>query len=127
MADNPRSEYLPPGYDEASPYEDDDLSEYPDWWRENIELFRDHNLRPYRPPRFTDGTYVPPVRTELERELGVTIDIRAVNPSEGDNWQIEVNGTAAGEVEKERTGEGFTRYLIDSEQFASLVRDATNS
>ena len=125
MTDAPRSEHLPAGYDEESPYQGEDLSEYPDWWRKNIEDFREHELRPYRPPRFTDGEYLPPLRRELEDKFDVEIDIRALNPSELDDWRVEVDGEPVAEIGKERAGEGFTRYDMTSDEFESLIRDVS--
>jgi hypothetical protein len=122
MADPPRSENMPAGYDEESPYEGEDLSEYPDWWRKNIKEFQQYELRPYRPPRFTDGTYTPPVIKELEAELDIGIELRALNPSEGDSWQIEIDGKPVAEIGKERTGEGFTRYAMTANKFKIIVR-----
>jgi len=123
MEDAPRSEHLPAGYDEESPYEGKNPSEYPEWWRKNIKEFREHNLRPYRPPRFRDGEYTPPVVQNLEKELDVEIVIRALNPSESDNWRIEVDGTPVAEIKKERAGEGFTVYGMSAEEFKSIVRE----
>jgi len=123
MSDPPRSKRLPPGYDEASPYEGEDLSEYPAWWRQNIKEFREHELRPYRPPRFHDGEYLPPVIYRLEDELEVNITIRTLNPSQ-DDWQIEVDGKAVTTIGKERAGEGFTIYEMTSDEFESAVRAA---
>ncbi|WP_336361466.1 hypothetical protein [Haladaptatus sp. ZSTT2] len=121
--DPPRPATLPPGYDEEDPYEDVDLSTYPAWWRENIEEFRRHEMRPYRPPRFADGEIVPPALLELEAELGVEIRLHAVNPEVGKNWEILVDGERIGEVGRTREGAGFTQYAIDAAEFAALVRD----
>ena len=124
MPETPRAEHLPPGYDEESPYEGEDLSEYPDWWRKNIEDFRKHELRPYRPPRFADGEYTPPVTDRLEADLGVTIQIRATDPREGDDWRIEVDGDPVADIGRERRGEGFTQYEMTTEEFERTVRSA---
>lgn len=125
MTDAPRSEHLPAGYDEESPYEGEDLSDYPEWWRKNIEEFREHELRPYRPPRFTDGEYTPPILRRLEENLDVDINIRALNPDEADDWQIEVDGETVASIGKQRAGEGFTRFEMTSDEFESVVRNAT--
>jgi hypothetical protein len=124
MSDPPRSAHLPPGYEEASPYEGEDLSEYPAWWRRNIMEFHEHGLRPYRPPRFHNGEYLPPVINRLEDELEVDIAIRALNPSQDDDWRIEVDGNAVATIGKERAGEGFTIYKMTSDEFESAVRAA---
>lgn len=122
--DPPRAENLPPGYDEEDPYEGEDLSTYPDWWRRNVEEFREHGLRPYRPPRFTDGVYLPELVFALESELDVTIQIRGVNPRAGDDWEIRVNGQPVGTVGRRREGEGYTLYEITSAEFEALIRKA---
>jgi len=67
---------FPPGYDEEDPYADEDLSEYPEWWRRNVEEFRQYGLRPYRPARFSDGELVPPLVSDLADELGEEIRLR---------------------------------------------------
>jgi hypothetical protein len=81
-----------------------------------------HELRPYRPPRFTDGAYSPPVIQDLEAELDIEITLRALNPKEGDSWQIELDGEPVADIGKERTGEGFTRYTMTSDEFRRIVR-----
>ncbi|AUV84638.1 hypothetical protein C2R22_24215 (plasmid) [Salinigranum rubrum] len=74
---SPRSASPPPGYHEDDPYEGEDFSTYPARWRNYIEEFPDHGLRPYRPTRFSDGAYVPVVIDSLEAELGVDIRVRS--------------------------------------------------
>lgn len=123
-SDPPRGEGLPPGYDEADPYENADLREYPDWWKRNVELFRNHQMRPYRPPRFKDGELTSTVITELEDELGVTVQLRAIDPHEGKSWQLWVDGRPVTEIDHAREGDGYTEYKIDSERFVELVRAA---
>lgn len=123
----PRSATLPPGFDEDDPYEDEDLSSYPGWWRRNVELFRDHGMRPYRPPTFADGTVAPPVRERLEDDLGVEIELRAVDPQSDGSWQIRVDGAVIGEFERTRTERGHSRYEIRAEAFERLVREAVGS
>lgn len=122
--DPPRSASVPPGYDEDDPYEGEDLTTYPEWWRENIEEFRRHEMRPYRPPRFADGELVPPLLMGLEADLGVELRLRAVDPEVGKNWVVTVDGEQVVEVGRTREGEGFTEYDIDAATFESLVRDA---
>lgn len=119
--DPPRDASLPPGYDEEDPYLDRDLSEFPDWWRRNIEEFREHDMRPYRPPRFSDGRFTPAVRADLEREYGVTIQFRSRPPVDRGKWELIVDGELLATVDRRREGEGFTVYDIDSTQFTSLV------
>lgn len=124
MTDPPRPADLPAGYDEEDPYADEDLSTYPDWWRRNIEEFRAHGMRPYRPPRFADDILTPPVIDDLEAELDVTVRLRSVNPQAGGDWEVVVDGDPVATVDRRREGEGFTRYAVDADEFEALVRDA---
>lgn len=125
---------LPPGYDENDPYEDDNLSAYPDWWKKNILEYQEHDLRPYRPPRFSDGELTPKVIDELESELDIQIQIRAVspeiradNPQGHDGWTLYVDGEPVTELERRRVSDGYTKYALSSEEFASRVRRTINS
>jgi hypothetical protein len=125
MTENPpRAANLEAGYDDENPYEGEDISTYPTWWHENIKEFRRYEMRPYRPPRFSDGELVPPVMTELQEELGVEIRLRATDPAVGENWELHVDGTKITEVGRSREGEGFTEYSMDSETFEITVRSA---
>ncbi len=124
MSDPPRPADLPPGYDEEDPYADEDLSTYPDWWRRNVEEFRAHGMRPYRPPRFADDELTPPTIEALEAELDVDVQLRAVNPQVGGDWQLVVDGEPVAPVGRRREGEGFTRYDVASAEFERLVREA---
>lgn len=126
MANNepPRPANLPPGYDEEDPYAGEDLSEYPDWWRRNIEEFREHDMRPYRPPRFEDGEYTPELIMSLEGELDIEIQLRGVNPQSGNDWEIRVDGETVSTVGRRREGEGYTLYEMTSDAFESAIRAA---
>lgn len=121
--DAPRSESLPPGFDEEDPYAGEDLSTYPDWWRRNIREFREHEMRPYRPPRFADDQLVPPLMMELEEQLDVTIEFRDTNPAEDDRWQLRVDGECVSTIGHHREGKGYTLYEIDSSEFETLIRE----
>ena len=90
----PRAASLPPGFDDEDPYEGEDLSTYPEWWRRNVEEFREYGMRPYRPPRLADGTLTPPLIEELEAEYGVSVRFRAVDPQVGNSWELVVDGGA---------------------------------
>lgn len=117
---------MPPGYDEDDPYEGVDLDTYPDWWRRNVELFRVHGMRPYRPPRFADGELTPEVILPLEAELGVEVRLRATDPEPEDEWEVWVDGSRAGTIERRRDGKGYTVYGMDSERFVELVSAAVD-
>ena len=122
--DPPRPASHPPGYDEESPYEGVDLSEYPGWWRRNVEAFERHGMRPYRPPRFSDGSVTTEVIERLEESLGVTVRIRAVDPQADGAWEVVVDGEPVGSVERTRTEAGNTRYELTADAFERLVADA---
>lgn len=122
-SDPPRDAGLPPGYDESDPYEGEDLSAYPDWWRRNVEEFRAYGMRPYRPPRLADGTVSPPVVADLEAEYGVEIRFRSTAPEDGE-WQLVVDGEPVRRVAHERDGGGYTVYGIDAGELEAAVREA---
>jgi hypothetical protein len=122
--DAPRAASLPAGYDEDDPYEDEDLSTYPEWWRRNVEEFREHGMRPYRPPRLADGTLTPPLLDELEAEHGVSVRFRAVDPQAGNSWELVVDGRVASEVDHVRSGEGYTVYDLEEAALREAVREA---
>lgn len=124
MGDNkepPRDANLPPGYDEEDPYEGESLEEYPEWWRRNIELFRAHGMRAYRPPRFSDGELVPIVVSELSDEISADISIRTTDPSKEHGWKLRVDGETVATMHRRRDGDGFSEYDIDSKSFRRLV------
>lgn len=120
----PRPASLPAGWDEEDPYADEDLETYPGWWRSNVEAFRRHGMRPYRPPRFRDGTLTTPTIEDLEARFDVSILIRTLEPEVGGEWEVVVDGEVAGTVDRRRTGEGYTEYDLDEDSFVELVRQA---
>lgn len=120
-------EGLPPGYDEANPYESADVEDYPEWWRKNIEEHREFGLRPYRPPRFTDGSIVPEVVDAIENEEGVDVQICSVNPHEDDDWEVRVDGETVMTVEHWRSDDGYSVYDVTADEFRSGVEDSLDS
>ena len=125
--DPPRPADLPPGYDEEDPYGDADLEAYPDWWRENVELFREHGLRPYRPPRFGDGTLTTPLVEELASDLGVDVDLRTANPHRTATTEVLVDGERVATVRRSRESDGHTEYHVTAEEFEAAVRSAVGA
>lgn len=109
--------------DPFKPMDDGEMPPH-DWWRRNIEEFRDHGLPPYRPPRFADGALVPPVVDDLERELGLTVRIRVVDPQDGNEWEVLVGGERVGSVDRRRHADGYPVIGLTSAEFSALVRDA---
>jgi len=122
--DPPRPASLPAGHDDEDPYEGEDLSTYPDWWRANVEEFRAHGMRPYRPPRLADGTLSPPVVADLRDELGVDVRFRAKNPQHGGSWTLVVDGEDVAAVDHRRHGDGYTVYDLREEELREAVRAA---
>lgn len=123
----PRAAHHPPGYDEDNPYKEEDLSNYPEWWRQNIKEFSEHSMRPYRPPRFTDGAIEPEVTDELEEELGVSIRLRSIDPQLGNDWRVWIDGESVEVIKRSREAGGFSKYHIKSEEFRNIIRDAVCS
>jgi hypothetical protein len=126
MGDLPRDAGLPPGYDEANPYEDENLSTYPDWWRRNVEEFRAQGMRPYRPPRLADGTVLPPFLADLSERYEVDVYFHVVDPQAGGEWSLVADGDPVASAEHERTGEGYTVYHLGSNEVERLVREAAS-
>lgn len=122
--DPPRPATFPPGFDEDDPYEGEDLEDYPGWWRRNVEEFRRHQMRPYRPPQFADGAVTTEVIEALERRHGVSIRLRSVNPHEGGHWEILVGNEPVASVERTRTQGGNSHYHITADAFRTIVEEA---
>lgn len=122
---------LPAGYDENDPYKGEDIEAYPQWWRENVEEFQAHNMRPYRPPQFTDGAIVPELVNELQEQLGVEIKFQnrnpqvktSENPHQKHDWKVLVDGDPVSTVPRSRTPEGYSVYDIGSDAFEELIRE----
>ena len=113
-----------PGEDPEDPYDDVDLETLPDWWRRAVELHREFDLRPYRPPRFADGTFKHEVVADLEATLDVDVRLRAVDARYGDDWTLLVDGDPVADVPRRRSAEGYTVYELVPEAFERLVREA---
>lgn len=123
MSDNNRRGALPPGFDAENPYEDEVLTEYPEWWRNHIEEFQDRGMRPYRPPKLTDGENMTELVNEMEAEYGIEIAIKAFNPQEGNKWGIFVDNERAALVGHHRAGEGYSVYEISSNELKEKIRE----
>lgn len=122
--DQPRPASLPAGYDDQDPYEGEDMSTYPDWWRANVEEFRAHGMRPYRPPRLADDELSPPLVEALSEEFGVDVRFRARNPQSDGAWVLVVDDEAVQSVDHRRHGDGYTVYGVTSEELRAAVREA---
>lgn len=113
-----------PGADAEDPYEDVDVSALPEWWRRAVETFEAHGLRPYRPPRFEDGTLAHEVIDDLESDLGVAVTLGSVGADYRERWAVRVDGERIGAVGRRRSPEGYTVYETDPDEFRELVRAA---
>lgn len=112
-----------PGEDPADPYAEIDLASLPDWWRDAVETFRSHGLRPYRPPRFTDGVLKHEIVDSLEETLDVKITVRCFDPDGTDEWEVRIGGEPVTTVGHHRSAAGYSVFEIDSDAFAETVRE----
>jgi hypothetical protein len=110
-----------PGEDPDDPYENVDLSELPEWWRDAIEEFDQYGLRPYRPPRFQDGVLKHEVIGELEADHDIDIRFVTYNSQFGDNWEVQIDEKQIGEIERFRSPEGYTVFELSSKEFVEFV------
>lgn len=108
---------------DENPYEDVDLDELPDWWREAVEEFRRFGLRPYRPPRFEDGTLKHDVVERLEDEHDADVRFLGVDTRYGDDWTVEVDGESVGTVPRRRDQDGFTVFEMAADEFREWFRE----
>lgn len=114
-----------PGADEDDPYADVDVAALPAWWRQAIEHFEAHDLRPYRPPRFEDGTPKHAVEATLKAELDISITFTCLNASVGDEWTVRIDGEPVGTIGRHRSPDGYTIFEMDAAAFEAWIRDAT--
>lgn len=112
-----------PGEADADVYEDVDTSALPTWWRRAIEEFEEHDLRPYRPPRFDDGTLKHVVVNRLENRHDVTVRFVGRDVTYGDDWEVYVDGDRIGTVGRHRSPHGYTVFELESDEFVSLVEE----
>lgn len=110
----------------SSPYEEMDTSSLPEWWRRGIEAFETHGLRPYRPPRFADGTLKYEVVEALERRLDVGIRFQGVNVTYGDEWTVLVDDEAVGTIGHRRDPNGYSVFEMTAAEFRTLVGSAVD-
>lgn len=115
-----------PGTDPNDPYEETEISELPDWWQRAIEEHREYGLRPYRPPRFKDGTLKHTVIKRIEDEHDVTIGFIDLDIDD-DSWQIRVDGDIVGKIERRRSTEGYTVFEMEANEFERYLRSRLES
>lgn len=107
---------------DEDPYEDVDLDDLPDWWREAVEEFREYGLRPFRPARFEDSTLKFEVISELEQDLGVDVRFVGNDARYGDDWTVEIDGVAVGTVPRRRDSDGYTVFEMTADEFETWLR-----
>lgn len=123
----PRPADAPAGFDEEDPYEGVDLAEFPEWWRENVCEFREHRMRPYRPPEFADGVLVPELVDQVETDLDVELRIsKHIGADAEESWKVLVDGEAVTEIDRIRNEEGRSVYSVTGETFEQLIRDSVD-
>jgi hypothetical protein len=106
------------------PYEDIDVASLPDWWRDCLREFEEHDLHRYVPAQFEDGAVVRTVVEGLEVEHGVEVQLLRVGGGPGDDWTVRVDGESVGTVPRTRVRQKFSVVGVDSDAFRSLVRSA---
>lgn len=110
-----------PGADREDPYEDVAVSDLPEWWQRAIAEHERYGLRPYRPPRFEDGTLKHVVVDQLETVEDITIDF--INLDVGDDgWQIRIDGDIIGTIDRRRSTDGYSVFEIGADEFTEYVR-----
>lgn len=112
-----------PGEDEEPLYDDVDVSELPDWWREAIKEHEQFDLRPYRPPRFSDGRVAPPVLEDLRRRLDIDLKIMGMNVDYQEEWSVVIDDVEAFKVGRRRLPEGYTQFDIKCSRFIDRVEE----
>lgn len=108
---------------DEDPYEDVDVSDLPEWWREAVEEFREYGLRPFRPPRFEDSTLKFEVVEALERELDCEIRFVGIDVRYGDDWAVEVDGDVVGSIPRRRDPDGYTVFEMTAPEFGEWLRE----
>lgn len=100
-----------------------DRSELPDWWRDAIEEFQTHELKPYHPPQFSDGVFRHEVVEDLETEFDIDIRFLSMNPQYGGDWSVQIDGEAIGTIPRYRHPDGYSVFEIESNEFAAWIRE----
>lgn len=98
----------------------------PTWLQRAVDHFEAHDLIPYHPPRFEDGTLKHTVEHDLEQRLGVTITLRCKNAEVGDDWTVLVDGRPVGTIGRYRSRDGYTVYETEPDEYRELIRSAVD-
>lgn len=108
----------------VDPYANVDVTELPEWWRKTKREFEAYGLRPYRPPRFEDGTPKYEIVERLERELDVEISFTSIESAYADAWEVRIDGEIEAHVGRFRSPGGYTVYEIGSDEFVESIESA---
>ena len=99
------------------------MSQLSEWWQKVIEEFEEQGLRAFRPSRFADGeSKTLGDRGGPERTRGREITLEGVNVEYGDDWTVYVAGEAVGEIGRHRSPDGYSVFVIVSDEFSSWIR-----
>jgi len=110
-----------PGEPTKPVYDDVDMESLPEWWQSAVELFQEHELRPYQPARFTDDTLTHEVIGEIEQTHDIDVTFRCLNATEGDDWTVLVNGEPVGSIGKRRSTEGYSVLEMTAAEFRDWI------
>jgi hypothetical protein len=110
------------GEDPDDPYSSIDVSQLPKWWQQAISEHEEYDLRPYRPPRFSDGTLVPVLIKRLERELNVDINLIGLNAQCQGGWTVQVDKERITELGRRRSPDGYTIFDISGTEFEVHIK-----
>ena len=95
----------------------------PSWVAENISTREQMDLPPYEPPQFKDGTPVHEVVSMLEAEFDVSILLIGVDTEAFDPLDVRIDGVTAFELDRTRTSDGNTVYLMTADEFREAVEN----
>lgn len=101
----------------------DSPEEYPDGWVEQARFRERYDLPPFRPSRFSDGTPVHGVVSELEDELDAEVTFVA-RDIEAEGWTVEVDGERACRVDRTRDDAANTVVEMTAEEFRQAIENA---
>lgn len=102
----------------------DDIDALPEWWRDLVYEFAEHDLRPYRPSRLADGELTYEVVESLQDRFDVTITLKSADPAGSDTWRVVVDGSTVLTTEHERRPSGYTQYAVTSAELTEAVSAA---
>ncbi len=94
----------------------DSVQSLPGWWKSAVREFETNDLRVYQPSQFEDGIIVPDFINRMESKYEVTVRFMSIDPRDGDNWGLYVDGEKIRDVPHRRIPDGHSVYGIDSEE-----------